>query len=451
MDAKSSSSSKRRRRRWWPVALIIVLALLGWWRLSRPPEMRLVACIPLDHMLLDYRSGIDYFARTGLLLRLDRQAANRPAPGTLTAIGLDGKARWQASVPVVQSVPALQPVLHFIDNDGLGTVRLSPDGHVLAVFQEAQGQMRLWSWRDGKLLGAVSLPVVSILPKYFDVTNSGRVWLRCYSDKNGPYRFYAIDGSHIAFGTYHANTTALATYMRPGIEGYYLSPDGMELLCCGGSFYPYVDYCRVRVQGLRVIISRQYTAKTDGKTFMGWNEHYAILTSGLCFGPHGRDTRFNHLGAVDLRLVGNVLVQRKFLPNDSGYYRISPHIFGRPWTLRTLGNFCDCSEDGRMALCCEFSPLNLPFMSKVLVSLPARFQYLLLRKQLAVYTTPGHLRAVLHEHTKYNPVEINSAHYMTIFGQDCISPDNRYICVYAERIDGNSQAPDQCLLVYTWK
>lgn len=462
MNNQPLASPKRRRRRWPFILLLIVVALLAWWWFSRPEEMRLVGKITIDDHFNVY-----HLDTQGLLLRLDRQAYDRPAPGTITAIGLDSKPRWQVLVPVIQptrkysekdpftgKVIVEYEITNSMTQRDLGTLALSPDGQTLAIMQEETGRSHIWSWRNGRLLGEAYIPWFN---QHEDgqtfrvmVQNTGRVWGYTISCGN-ICQLWAIDGSHLAFGKYDCRLRTLSN-TNYSLYHFLPSPDGTAMIAFVLNPYSMLfsfDYCSVQVRGNAVVVKRQYTARRNGKKFSDtpdwWNSKIVVTGSRQFFGPNGPKQIANPWGTQwtkDSHMIGEILVQEKLSPKH--LLRIFPPPPGRPWTLQTDNGLCGYTHDGSTVLLNE-TLLQHSFPDFISQYFPTRY---------ALYTAPGRLRAVLPVHRLkrgYGELLVKGTHY-DIAQPPKLSPDGRHVIVLTRKTDDAQKLTDaRTLLVYEWK
>lgn len=437
----------RRRRWWWALVVVIVMLPIGWWWLrwhasSRLPVMRLVGCIPLgEDFLLSQDSRPSCFATPYLLLRLQREST----PGTLTLLGWDLHPHWQVSVPV----PRKMAVWHAgMPDEGPGTLALSPDGHVLALVHRADTRVQIWSWRDGHALGEAEFrwpDKAATASPAVQVTDAGRVWLSAIVHTPSftfDLRCWAVDGSRTAAGRY---TPSCPNYND--IAHTDFSPDGKVLLTCNGqdTTSSVVDGAAVRVQGAQVMLTHVYTETAAGQRFTWHGDETAVDAAGKQFGPSGATTGKNAVAtAIDRRPCLGYLASRQGKPRYCVLPLPPAPAWDVPASAQLFGSAMRCPADGETLFVLETRSLSRApapdgarrpsWLGKLWAAQPES-------EQLAVYTAPGALRAVL-------PLPFllaEGAGYTADPQQLALAPEHHRLAML-----GNGQDGKRALLVYEW-
>jgi len=346
---------RRARRRFWLILAAVALVLFAGWHWLHTPAMRLQAVTPLDGVIDDGYEPF-FFNTHDVLLHKEPVPHNRTMM-RLTLIGWDGKPRWRVTVPW----PSLLP--DKIDRDDFMPWRdlaLSPDGHLLAMaLPDKKHEVRVLSWRDGRLLGDVHLPWSPGGFYNLQATESGRVWLMQFV---GSLRLWAIDGTQIADGAYPAKILGrLSPYGRRYL--YSLSPDGTILLG-GNPRQRLYDYATVQVIGKRVVVTSRSTGTISGLTPNWYPNGWVVGDNGEILGPngmiHGPDGWQNYALQYNARPV---LQMRSHQTNCVRLFLPPPD---HPWEiqLRTAPQISAmCSTDGHIMMTTAMEqPSNLMAM-----------------------------------------------------------------------------------------
>jgi len=455
----------RVRKRWKRIGWValVVLVLAGWWWWSRPRVLRLEAEIPCDYHIIMVSGRSGFYDQHDLLLRLDRTADDRPAPGTLTLIGWDGKPRWQVSLPVV---PSIEPRDQFnqpgCDDTALGVTALSPNGHWLALARREGGVVRVWRWRDGQALGTVTLrwPRECATSSYLlHITDTGRVWLVA---KGIPCRLWAIDGARVATGSYAH--TGSGTNELCVIWSISLSPDSSVLLChyiCSSGST--ADYVTVGVQGTQVTTRCTCARLNDTDHGFHWLDgQTAIDSSGMCIGPQGKVTRITDWMMANRYTDGGAVVQIRDV-NDAVRARVYATAPGRPWEIPADFDFhmasgCPfkdaiCSSNGQVAL--ALVDLRNNHLSRLMRKIPflENLPHWESKWHYAVYSAPGRLRAVLPiiNNDQFGPVFITGRDQHTSIEPFAVSSDGHHAAFIGNSATHSETAASKLtLMVYHW-
>ncbi len=390
--------------------------------------MQPVACISLDENFLLAGEGSPHcFSSPYLLVQLKHKFS----PATLSLLDWDARPRWQTSLPGVRG-------------DGSDTLALAPAGHVLALAHRQGGQVYVWSWRDGKMLGIAHFHWPSgtaCADPWVQVSNSGRVWLNANLLADAfaiPMYWWAVDGAQVCEGRY--------TPTCPNIDDKVyttLSPDGTAVIICNstGNDSGVADYATLGVRNGRVIVTHVSSTETIGNTFTWQDNQTAVDAAGRHLGA--KLTASPRNGASTAGNQHAEIVYRKDQPDKRRYY-VVPAPPAPSWAVpaaaQQFGAKMLCSTDGRLLLVREtrsFLRYDLQPGQHALKSRPRRES-----EQLALYAAPGRLCAFL-------PLPYLIAHdidYTADTGQIALSPDGHRVAIVANDPDGK-----QALLVYAVK
>jgi len=432
--------------RWWrKVGYLLVPVLVVWWWVAQPKRFRLVTTITIPENSQVLKSD-----PADLYLRLD-------VPDKLTLFGWDGKPRWQVPVKAKHLCADKIP-----DSPDAGTgeladagYALSPDGHVLAIALRSSKQLRVITWRDGRMLGEVHLHLSNRLDQLaycfeakLQATDSGRVWLfdaqpsATYIHGSSP--LIAIDGSHIAYGYYAMSPIPPAeTY-----NNWELSPDGTKLYC--ENLLGTLELVSLQVHAERIIATCRFATTTSYPPNFEWQNSEWLTNSdgdGSMLGPNGVVQ-----GAKDYYFLTPTF--RYSMGNHCQVFLPPP---AHPWQVPTAGIIKAgiCSMDGQAALLLEQSAPRKSNMQRMLRNLPLLNRLVDQEAyRFALYTHPGRPRAVLNSDFE-GDLEDDRALYFTLSGTIyriddlSLSPDGRRVAILVKVYKGKSAGSKE-LHLFTW-
>jgi len=534
-------ASSRKPRRWWRWLWLLPVAALTagmlWWQGQQTPLMRLTARVPVSvggFVTDGVNNTPESLDSDGLFVRLQPVKVH-PDSTSIALLNWDGHPRWQVTVPVRYppnppspwvnlfiagshapfmpgsahpSVTLTAGVLYLsyysplysasqlmcgyypsgsITHYQQSMVRISPDGHLLAIAFLKDRNIHVASWRDGRHLAdaAFTLQSESAMSQEFgegyltmQVENSGRVWLQVGGRRS--VWLWAIDGTHLAAGSYTFNGKGMYNPLRlspdaTGLMGSAYVPNVLVIPTTVGNtpgkqpsllepssptFTSNIDYATVQVQGERITVTPRYQ-QSNAEDMFGWcgdglllgNGGTLLGSKGIVHNADGWQFATN-LRQPWLKNDCPSLVQSQTLPNGMRNYRVFVPPPGRPWPLhpRTVDAIGQSTPDGRVAVLLEAGKRHLSHTEDLLLRLPFldRLFPRTLPARLVVYIRPGRRTAMLPLTTVTNAAG-DSDYYLPIDGtrayiyRCALSPDGRHLAVPVSYGNGKHE-----VLVYSW-
>ncbi len=184
--SKSKISLSHKHLRWCLLGMILLIGGYCWWRI--PAKLKIIAMIPGDNI-----NEISHWNHIGLCQW--NWSKKNGTSSIVTQYGWDGKPVWS-----VKGLSGISNLTWHHDE-----FVCSSDGHIVVISKFDKNKIYIMSWRDGKLLGNVTLPREKGMEEStgstlynLSVTNSGRIWI--YKNTMPYCRIMAIDGTHVAIG-----------------------------------------------------------------------------------------------------------------------------------------------------------------------------------------------------------------------------------------------------------
>ncbi len=381
---------KRSRRYWWAFLLLAAVLCVVWWKVTRPPEMQLVARFPS----LTYETiGFDDTGHWAYY-RVDRAKDDR-SPDYLTLYDWGNHPLWRMPL----HLPADRPILSYgesfteddIKSGSVGKshpwdIKISPDGHMMALLLEEPAGLRVQRWHDVKLLTEQTIKWSSRCQQdaYIlnSIDNSGSVWL---TDLYPGSTIIYLDGVHVATGIYHMSPQ----FANEEVE-CILSPDHMALVGYS-ALHGLMAYATVKLCDNNILMTNRYTARQN-YGIEGWKGAWCVDTSGICYGPNGAQYANNHWNFLNFSqgTSGGII---EYDYEKRVRVTLSPK---KRWELPPTSALTGaCSADGHsVAIITTLKPLH---HNQIFKYLPHLNDYIADRENwyLAVYSYPGCLRAIL--------------------------------------------------------
>lgn len=432
MLQEPAATPRKRLQRRHLLFILIAGAGLGiafFWQRNQPVAMRLVGRYPL--VCPGFTPILAYPEREYIICRdwMHKIACFR----------WDGVLLWSVNIP---------------KHKLRVSIAISPDGSTLAVTGIQLNHRNIYTWRNGRLLGTISLPPDTRLRvPNLQALPSGRVFI--YEKRPTATRIILAKGDKIIA----RGTIAIPYGKSSDFVTCRHSPDGNVFIHSSNGIFTYYT---MNIAGDRLLFKPKYTANDPWPYFI--RNNLILTTNGAVYNDVGRifppyawsiaNTRFNAFSPSDL-ISRNAIVQLRHNPNITGGWFNTVRVFypetGQSWSPEQRERlFTNATPDGQFLLADEspapdsaIAKLGEEFGQHHLISnIVTRLETHPAR--LVLYQKPG--RRCAYIPIQYSPSDWYVDRKYNIMGIH-LSPDGK--SVYLLGYDENSAQHYQ-VLHYTW-
>ncbi|MHB9134341.1 MAG: hypothetical protein ACYDBB_24990 [Armatimonadota bacterium] len=432
--------------------LLCLIVLVGWSWCLRPQSCVFLTRAPAESCWRPEawlrQSGFFYLART--------DPFHRQSPQSLVFSDWNGRPCWRVILPEEKKQ----------DRETRSPARdlaFSADGHVVAVTIAENGSWQVFTWRDGRALGQVTLyaaPRGKLPPRVrpaMIVLNTGRVLLWCRSQFAGP--LYAIEGKEVVATGYFRSQL----HSPEGMESVEIAPDGSALLaCCTATSQmapssPTFEYASLKIARRQITITTRRLERLAEPLCQLFPGGAAVNMHGTVFTPQGkRQNQESWDWLINVSPYQDTAGGSWLLQTQGKDQRLFMPATGETWKLSMPGELLDAgfTQQGGHVLAYIRDVHHLHFDGEDDFRIKDAGQERLLAparrcREFRVYERPGRLRAVLPLHAGVGEeavLDLHGVRYQVDHG--FLSPDGHRLILVG--IAQNNINATYEFLVYGW-